>query len=149
VHRFISTNDNCTSAMMSAMTDPSLSDFLNPDPPPTNKIIQEELLLKSYSTKGSNFSNGSSPDAGDDINSPASATGNMPDSDANDHLLLSRKYQTHNDMMKYVYEYASAKGFFPLHCVKGFFNPQLFKKYFPPLTSNIHIHWDQALLIQG
>jgi hypothetical protein len=72
----------------------------------------------------------------------------MPDTDANEHSLLSRKYQTLNDMMKYVYHYASGKGFIPLHHVKGFFDPELFKKILPP-TSNIHFCLDQDLLIQG
>jgi hypothetical protein len=48
-----------------------------------------------------------------------------------DHLLPSRKYRTHNDMMKYVNQYAAAKGFIPLHRGKGFVEPDKYKQYFP------------------
>ena len=50
--------------------------------------------------------------------------------------------------MKYVDEYASAKGFIPLHHVKGFFDPELLKKNFPH-DIQYHFHLDQDLLIQG
>jgi hypothetical protein len=114
---------------MSAVTNPSSTDFVNPDPPSTDNITQEESISMSYSMNGSNLSNGTSPDANDDLNSPDSATGNTPDAD--DHLLLSRKHRTHNDMMKYVNQYAAAKGFIPLHRGKGFFEPDKHKQYFP------------------
>jgi hypothetical protein len=128
VHRYIGTNDNGTGTI-SAVMDPSSTDFVNPDPPSTDNITQEESISMSYSMNGSNLSNGSSPDANDDLNSPDSATGNTPDDD--DHLLLSRKYRTHKDMMKYVNQYAAAKGFIPLHRGKGFFEPDKYKQYSP------------------
>jgi hypothetical protein len=123
VHRYISTNDSCTCTMMSAVTDPSSTEFVNPDPPSTHNITQEESVSMSYSMNGSNLSYGSSPDANDDLNSPDSANDNTADAD--DHLLLSRKYRTHNDMMKYVNQYTAAKGFIPVHRVKGFFEPDI------------------------
>jgi hypothetical protein len=50
VHGLICTNDQCTSKIMSAVTDPSLTDFVNPDPPPTDKITQEESVIMPHST---------------------------------------------------------------------------------------------------
>jgi hypothetical protein len=78
VHCYISTNDNGTGTMSAAM-DPSSTDFVNPDPPSVDNITQEELISMSYSMNGSNLSNGSSPDADDDLDSPDHATGNTPD----------------------------------------------------------------------
>jgi hypothetical protein len=42
VHRYISTNDNGTGTM-SAVTDPSSTVFVNPDPPSTDNITQEVM----------------------------------------------------------------------------------------------------------
>ncbi len=91
-------------------------------------IAEFRGILNRFPNQGSNLSNGSSPDANDDLNSPDSANNNT--ADANDHLLLSRKHRTHNNMMKYVNQYAAAKGFIPVRRVEGFFEPDIYKQYF-------------------
>jgi hypothetical protein len=143
VHHYISTNDNYTGTMMSAVTDPSSTDFVNPDPPSTDNITQEESVSMSYSMNGSNLSNGSSPDADDDLNSPDSTNSNTADAD--DHLLLSRKYQMHNNIMKYVNQYTAAKGFILVHPVKGFLSLIYTNNTFPIKAI---IHCQRDLLIQ-
>jgi hypothetical protein len=106
MHRYISANDNNTGTM-SAVMDPSSTNFVNPDPPSTDNISQEESISMSCSMNGFDWSNGNSPDADDDLNSPDSATVTSPDAD--DDLLLSRTYWMHNEMMKYVNQYAAEK----------------------------------------
>ena len=128
-HRFISTND-ISSTMISAVTDP-------PTDPPSLTNLKSNLPKSYFPNAESNVSNANSNDHCHSAYASVGTSGDTPCRYANDDLqLLTKQYSTHNDMMKHFLQYASDKGFIPSHNVKGCFDSNSFKKYFPQDNHN-------------